>query len=162
MTKLNCNKCKIKLTLSNRFKTKNICKDCTFKYQKQYYLNNKEKIKSLTKEWIDNNKERWNLTKKKWRDNNKEKVKLTSRKYYHNNKEKMYLADKKWRSKNKDKVKGYCAKYRKTYREQINAKQRGRSDKMTAEERRFIKEEVISTNDLYNKVMRDLNEKSKN
>ena len=52
---------------------------------KEYYENNKEKLKEIHKEWYENNKER----KKDYYENNKEKLKEIHKEYYHNNKEKI-------------------------------------------------------------------------
>jgi hypothetical protein len=61
-------------------------------YNKQYYLNNKEKICSKVKEY---------------RDNNEEKVKLSKKKYNQKNNEKIVKYQKDYRIKNNHKLKEY-------------------------------------------------------
>ena len=59
-------------------------------YNKQRYINNKEKLDRQSKEWRRNNLDKWRKYSQKWRDNNPEKVKLSRQS--ENNKEynKMY------------------------------------------------------------------------
>ena len=64
--------------------------DCINKYVagrtvKEYYKDNKEKIKEKAKEYRENNKEKIRESKKKYRENNKEKIK----EYREDNKEKI-------------------------------------------------------------------------
>lgn len=59
------------------------CKECANKRQKQYYENNKDKIKERDRQWRENNKEYKKERDRQWRENNKEYYK----EYYENNKE---------------------------------------------------------------------------
>ena len=57
--------------------------------KKEYYENNKEKIKQHTKEYRENNKEKIKQHKKEYRENNKEKIKQHKKEYREINKEKL-------------------------------------------------------------------------
>jgi hypothetical protein len=69
--------------------------------QKQYYLNNKEKQKQYKKEYYLNNKEK----QKQYYLNNKEKQKQYKKEYYLNNKEKIKQKTKEYCLNNKEKIK---------------------------------------------------------
>lgn len=94
-----CNKCDIILPYSSFHKQnsskdghKNICKDCRKQSDKNYIINNKEKIKESIRNW---------------RLDNKEKIKENLQKYYLNNKSNIKLYNKKWRIENKNKMTQY-------------------------------------------------------
>ena len=59
--------------------------------RKEYYNDNKEKIKEYQKEYIENNKEKIKEHMKKYIENNKEKIKEQLKKYRENNKEKIKI-----------------------------------------------------------------------
>ena len=61
------------------------CKSCVNKQQKQYYLNNQEKVKEKNKRWHLNNHEKTKERSKQYRLNNPEKIK----KYQKENAEKL-------------------------------------------------------------------------
>ena len=56
---------------------------------KDYYFNNKKKIKETSKNYYINNKEKIKEIKKNYRDNNKERIKESKKNYYINNKERV-------------------------------------------------------------------------
>ena len=66
-------------------------------YQKQYYLDNKEK-------------------KKQYRKDNKEKIKIQKAEYYENNKEKISEYQTEYYQNNKEKYIEYKKQYKKTYK----------------------------------------------
>lgn len=133
-----CNKCKQvkEITYFNKagvFKNGDIkytssCKDC----RKQYYCDNKDKIKEVQKKYYYDNKEKilkqikeyqqTSIKHKKWVKDNKEYLNENAKKWYENNKTKALKNQKKWRSNNKEyfyewaennpeKIKSYNKKY---------------------------------------------------
>ena len=58
-------------------------------YKKNYYQQNKEKIKERTKKYREDNKEKHKEKAKKYREENKEKLKEQAKKYREENKEKI-------------------------------------------------------------------------
>jgi hypothetical protein len=85
--------------------------------QKQYYEDNKEKIKEYTKEYRDNNKEKIQEYTKEYRENNKEKIKEQQKGYCEDNKEKIQKYMKEYRENNKEKLKDKKKEYMKNYNE---------------------------------------------
>jgi hypothetical protein len=106
-----CTKCKIeqpKLNFSKNCRTKdrlrNQCKTCDQKNNKNYCLQNQDKINL----YLRTNKLQIKIKKKKYREKHKEKAKLTNLKYRQENPELVKLqkqkADKKYYAKNKPKI----------------------------------------------------------
>ena len=58
-------------------------------YYKEYRLNNKDKMKEYTKEYQITNKNKLKEYHKQYNENNKEKIKEQKKEYYENNKEKI-------------------------------------------------------------------------
>ena len=56
------------------------CKSCKSKNGINYYKQNKEKIKTIVREYEKNNRKKINEAQKKWKEKNKEKVKLYQKK----------------------------------------------------------------------------------
>jgi DNA mismatch repair ATPase MutL len=90
-------------------------------YMKEYYNQNKEKIKEYKKEYYENNKEQIKEKKKEYRENNKEKIKEKGKEYRETHKEQKKEENKKYREENKDDIKKnreenkeYFKKYNKT------------------------------------------------
>ena len=105
-----CSRCKEEKELSEFYINKyskggfrKECKICKNKVQKNWELNNKEKIKEV---------------KKKYHINNKEKIKERSKEYRLNNKEKI----KEYRLNNQEYSKEYSKEYRLNNKEKINEK----------------------------------------
>ena len=78
-------------------------------YKKEYYLNNKEKIKQKIKEYRLNNKEKI----KQWRLNNREKIIQQKKEHYLKNKKHYNQKCKQWRLNNKKHIREYYHKYEK-------------------------------------------------
>jgi hypothetical protein len=87
---------------------------------REYYEQNREKIKEIQRQWVDQNRERVSDYKKKWalenkdrlaenakvyREANKDKVRENKKTYYQNNKEYFALRVKEYRLQNKDRTK---------------------------------------------------------
>lgn len=70
---------------------------------KEYYLDNKEKILVQSKEYYEINKEKVSERHKEYRDNNKDKMK----EYYEDNKENFLKNRKQYRKDNKEKISEY-------------------------------------------------------
>lgn len=89
---------------------------------REYYLKNKESIKSKSKLWKQRNKEKAKNNQRKWAKENKDKIAVYAKKYgvkakdkikkylkeyAQKNKNKMNIKSKKWRSENKPYFKKY-------------------------------------------------------
>jgi hypothetical protein len=101
----------------------NPCRDI-----KEWYQDNKEKIKEHKKEYYQGNKEKFIERTKKYLENNKEKVKEyrkeTDKKYYEANKDKISQRRRGYREKNRDNINQKQREYREKNRDNINQKQR--------------------------------------
>jgi len=88
-------------------------------YQKQYYLDNKEK----KKQYLKDNKEKIKIQKAEYYENNKEKINEYNKKYKENNKEKkneyqkLYMREYRKTSK--------CQEYEKKYKKEYNKTENG-------------------------------------
>ncbi len=84
------------------------CKECTKKYNKKYYEDNKEDLNKKGKEYREKNKKRLNEHRRERYKKNKEKEdeynKKYYKKYYENNKEKIKEHIKQWKEDNPEKV----------------------------------------------------------
>jgi len=78
-------------------------------YSKQYYQDNKEKIKAQALEYYYNNKEKCSLNNKKYYLNNKDNLQAYAKEYnkewYQDNKEKIDAQKKEYNKINKEKIK---------------------------------------------------------
>ena len=95
-------------------------KDKVKEYVKQYQEDNKEKIRDYRKEYCENTKDRMREYQKEYYKNTKEERKGGKKEWYENNKEKMKEYQKEWHENNKDKIK----EYRENNKEGINEKRR--------------------------------------
>lgn len=77
----------------NRIST---CKSCTKKYQKQYLVDNKDRMSELGRKYRRKNKEHYAIIKKEWRAKNKDKVKKYNDNYRKNYPEKIKFKSKKY------------------------------------------------------------------
>lgn len=122
-----CSKCKVEKDVTEFYKDKtrkygvhSQCKLCCKEYLKEYYKDNKEKLKQGKKEYnkkrYETNKEKIKEQHKEYRKNSKEKIKEYNKIYDKVNKEKL----KEYRKANKDKLKEYSKEWRKSNREKIN------------------------------------------
>ena len=91
-------------------------------YDKEYYLNNKEKISAQQKEYYLNNKEK----KSEYHLKNKEKIKEYNKEYHLKNKEKILEYSKEYYLKNKKKLLEQIKQYQLKNREKINNRQKNR------------------------------------
>jgi len=107
-----CGKCKEEKPLSEFNKNKNtkdgLCSDCR-ECKRQYYKENKEKIKRQGA---------------KYYKENTEKIRQRHAKYYKENAEKCKQQRKEYREENKEKIKRQGAKYREENKEKINQRAR--------------------------------------
>ena len=87
--------------------------------QKEYYIDNKEKIAKRDKEYLKKNKEKKYKKQKEWYEANKEKVCNRKKIYCENNKEKIAEQIKKWRENNKEKSKEYYENSKKKIKEKV-------------------------------------------
>ena len=91
---------------------------------KEYYYNNKEKIKENKKEYYHKNKEKIKENKKEYYDNNKEKIKENKKEYYDKNKEKIKESQKEYYDDNKENRKEYIKSYYIANKEKLSEKQK--------------------------------------
>lgn len=78
---------------------------------KEYYEENKDKIKDYRKKYCDNNKDKIKLKDNKYYNANKEIFKDRSKEYYETNKEKIKDKNKEYRDKHKEEIKEYKKQY---------------------------------------------------
>jgi hypothetical protein len=81
-----CSRCEQEKEISKFYKAKRnkdklscYCKICQNKINKQYRINNIEKVLKKQKQWYNNNKEETQKYRKQWYNNNKERVNKTAR-----------------------------------------------------------------------------------
>lgn len=88
----NCNLCKKYKSYDQFYKQRNgyqyICKACKKIKDREYYLDNKEKIYKKAREYVKNHKEKNLEYKTKWRKNNAEQKRIADALYRKNNREK--------------------------------------------------------------------------
>lgn len=82
-------------------------------YQKQYYIDNQDKMKEQSRLYRINNREEINKKKRQYYKDNPEKREETNRNYYIKNIEKRKMIDKQYYIKNKEKILEYCKKWAK-------------------------------------------------
>ena len=99
-----CSKCNLEKE-DNEFYSSNICKACTLLEKKEYYQNNKEKIKENAKKWRTKNLYKDLLNKAKYKVLNKDLVLEREKKWKDNNLEKVRVRQKNWRTDNRNKLK---------------------------------------------------------
>jgi hypothetical protein len=89
---------------------------------KEYYEDNKDKIKDKIKEYRKNNQDKIKEYKKEYRKNNQDKIKEKAKEYYENNQDKIKEKDKEYRKNNQDKIKEYKKEYCKNNQDKIKEK----------------------------------------
>jgi hypothetical protein len=125
-----CIKCECNKQICLFIKNKNICFDCNITYQKNYYKNNKEKIKKYKTNYRNNNKEQIKEKDKKYYIYNKEKIKTFNKLNKSKNKE----YQKKYYKNNKNKLKEKDNKYKKyKYKTDLNYKLKSNISKSICE-----------------------------
>ena len=117
-----------------KWRLKSKCKKCEKEYYGQYYENNKEHKRIISKQYYEDNKEHVKERHKQWREENKEHVKEYGKQYYENNKEhvKEYgwqwyednkehkkIISKQWYEDNKEHWKEYGRQYYENNKEQV-------------------------------------------
>ena len=80
--------------------------------RKQWYQENKERIKEHKKQYHQENKERINERSKQYRQENKERIREYKKQYYQKNKESLKEHKKQYRQENKERIKEYNKQYR--------------------------------------------------
>ena len=142
-----CSKCEVVKNLNDfeiHSKTtyRSHCKVCRKVFYKKHYNENKERINSYIKEWIENNPDKVKKSQKKYMTKNKEKLKILrkeyenseirlkvkqskeykekrrveSKKWYNNNKVKSHKSTKKWLDKNRESHNDWLRQYNKERR----------------------------------------------
>ena len=102
-----CSKCLIEKSLNdftyikNNKKYESRCNKCVVEYNREYYLNNKEKIKKRSNQYYSENVEKVKETTKEYRENNIEIIKKRKSDYHIKNAEKIKERTKNWRENNK-------------------------------------------------------------
>ena len=111
---------------SNRDGLTGRCKLCLAEYQRQYRLNNKEKIIEINRLYRLNNKEKIAEIKKQHYKNNKENIEAYQKQYREDNKEKVANRKKIYQQNNKEKIAIYQKQYANENRNKINKHARDR------------------------------------
>jgi len=108
-----CSKCKIEKDQSEFYKDRsskdglhNRCKLCRKEYDRNRYIENRDKITERVREH---------------QQKNRDKVLEQKREYYHKNRDKKAEYDKKYRQKNQDKIAEYNKKYQQENKDIVNA-----------------------------------------
>lgn len=89
------------------------CKQCKKSVDKQYRLNNMEKVKVRDKEYYLNNSEKKKDIAQKWYMNNHDKARHSQQLYYVKNYAKIKETQASWNDRNKDKLMDYHKNYHK-------------------------------------------------
>lgn len=84
---------------------RNCCRICQHQIQKQWCINNPQKIKDYRQSNYERHIEKRKEQSKKWQQNNPEKIKQIQKRYQQNNPEKMRTKATKWRKNNPVKAK---------------------------------------------------------
>jgi hypothetical protein len=97
------------------------CKECFAIQNKEYRINNKEKVAQYSKEWQRNNPEKVKIRNEKWRKANIEKSNAARRKWQKNNPDKIKKQDpevaRRWRANHPEKAKEVVKKYQASHPE---------------------------------------------
>ena len=88
--------------------------------RKEYYEDNKDKIKNKQKEWYENNKNRILENHKEQYCENKKSILNRNKQYREDNKEKIATQHKQYVSNNKEKITTYQKQYREDNKERIS------------------------------------------
>ena len=70
-----CKGCKSYYDINNNSEKKKFCKKC---YNKQYHIDNRQKIKEKNKQWSINNREKKKEQKKQWIIDNPDKITISN------------------------------------------------------------------------------------
>ena len=108
-----------------RYELASQCKECSHKYNKQWYKSNRNKKLEYQKQWHQDNRDKKLEYDKQWHKANKERDKQ----YYQDNREKVLERQKQWYQDNKEKRSEYHKQYRQSPQGQVvtfNSRQRRR------------------------------------
>lgn len=129
-----CTKCKIEKDASEFYKCSrhtdglaSCCKQCSSKYNKKWYLKNKDHCRKVHAEYYKNNKESVTIAHKKYQElhpwKSTEHTRATDRAWYANRteeqKEKKRVYGREYQRKNKEKIKEWHKKYRESHKEEL-------------------------------------------
>ena len=104
----------------NKQKYRSQNKDKKKEYGREYSIQNKEKLKEYSQNYYNKNKDKIKESFREYRIENKDKLNEYNRKYYNQNKEKKKELDREYRIQNKEKMKKYYKDYRTQNKEKIN------------------------------------------
>ena len=126
-----CSKCGEKKSLKDYYKKDNgrngytsVCIACELLTHKQYYQENKEKIKIKAKEYRNTNKKKIAKWQEQYRRDNAELKKERDRQYYEKTKDSQRVQRKEYRENNKDKARERNIIYQEKNREKIKEQRR--------------------------------------
>ena len=95
------------------------CKKCKAERDKQYYENNKDKVREQNKQYYEANKDKHSKYMKQWYEANKDKRLEQQKQYYEDNKDKISEYHKQYCEANKDKIAERGKQWRATPQGQI-------------------------------------------
>jgi hypothetical protein len=95
------------------------CKSCIKEDKKNYYDENRDKVKIRNKKWREKNPDIIKKTSKKWREKNPDKVKEFYKTYREENSDKIINYKKRYREENRDKIKASRRKYYEENRDKV-------------------------------------------
>jgi hypothetical protein len=112
-------------------------KDKVKEQRKEYYEDNKDKINERNKEYFEKNKDKVKEQRKEYREKNNDKVKELNKKYREKNNDKIKERQKEFYEKNKDKVKEYREKNKDKLKEQRKEYREKNKDKINERQRKY-------------------------
>jgi len=92
--------------------------------QKEYYELNKGKIRDINAKWATENKEKMRSYRKQWEDKNPGKTKLAIQRWRTNNPEKEQASIRKWNEENKERRDATISQWQKENREKVREARR--------------------------------------
>ncbi len=113
-----CTKCKKEKEISDFHKHKKTkdglscrCKECSLEDKREYYKNNKDKVKDGVKKYREENIDKVKERVKNHYEKNRDSLLEYKKKYHIDNGERRRDLNYKWREKNKDKIREYAKDY---------------------------------------------------
>ncbi|PCI28788.1 hypothetical protein COB55_03435 [Candidatus Wolfebacteria bacterium] len=116
-----CNEIK---PLDEFYKGQSNCIECYKLKNEQYYKDNCEQIKKVTKEYAENHQEEIKTYRKQYRIDNVDKLKEKSKKHYKEHKEESSIKSAEYYQKNKERIKENVREYNRNNRDKINFRRR--------------------------------------
>ena len=114
-----CNTCDSIKHLSEFNQKQGKCKACQKQYLNSYYIKNKERHNTQTRDWTANNKDFVKEYNRDYYENNKESYKEKCKEYKANNSERIYARQREWYLKNRDRLLQKASTYRENNKEKI-------------------------------------------